>query len=122
MFWMMMYFLLFGGGGGSDGLHIPDAKVFSKAVKDPVRREVVLDLREQAERHEDQWNASRQQAFQDLAALNPRHDLTPEALEAVLTELNEARTAARQGRLDARFALRDQLTRKEWEKIYGKSK
>ena len=122
MFWVMMYLLLFGGSGDPIELRIPEAKAFRKAVDDPVRLELVLDLREQAEVFARERAGAQERAIQELSALNIRHEAEPEAIEAVLTRLDEARRGAREGLLDTRFALRDQLTRKEWEKIYGKSK
>lgn len=119
MFWAMMYLLFFGGAGNPCGLHVPDAGTFKKAVKDPDRLEIVLELREQAEEVEDRREAAMQRALRELTAMNPHHTIEPESIQAVLTQIDEARRAARDGLLDTRFALRDQLTRDEWKKIYG---
>ena len=120
MFWAMMYMLLFANAANPAGALVPEAKALRKAIGDPDRQAQALVVRAEADRFE----AERQQALEDalaeLAVLNPRHDAALEEFESVFSELEAARRSAQAGLLDARFALREQMTKKEWKTVYGK--
>ena len=120
MFWVMMYMLLFGNAANPGGALVPDAKTLRKAIDDPAREVQVLQVRTEAERIDEERRRAIEHAFTELAALNRRHDATNEEFEAVFAELDASRRSAQAGLLDARFALREHMTPKEWTTVYGK--
>ncbi len=99
---------------------MPDRKAFRKAIKEEVRLEEVLDVRREAAVIEKGRKQAVEATYERLATLTRRHDATRNEFHAVFSALDEARRAARAGLLDARFELKEKMTRKEWKKVYGK--
>jgi len=120
MFWFAMYMLVFGSSSAPGGVNLPDAKKFQKAIKDQPRLEKVLDLRREAAEIDKGRKQAVESSTEKLSKLSLRHDATLDELNAVFSELDEARRIAREGLLDIRFQWKDTMTRKEWKKIYGK--
>ena len=120
MFWVMMYMLLFGNAANPGAALVPDAKTLRKAIEDPVREAQVLEVRTEADRIDAERRRAIEHAYTELGALNRRHDATTGDFEAVFAELDASRRSAQAGLLDARFALREHMTPKEWAAVYGK--
>lgn len=118
-----LYMLLFG--GGSD----PAAKVFAGVedrigdhVKDKARRKAAGAV-------VDEMRKTREGVFgkvEDLSArLSKAHagHATPRAeTEQILRELEAVRKESWATQLDARFKLRDALTREEWAQVFPASR
>jgi len=119
MFWVMMYMLLFGNAADPSAAMLPDAKGLKRAVTDPVRREQVLAVHKKAERIEKDRRRAEQDVLKALAALNRRHDAAPEEFEALFATLDASRRTAQAGRLDARFAMKEHMKRKEWDAVFN---
>ena len=120
MFWAMMYLLLFGGSLNPELSVIPGEEIFSKAIKAPQRLEQILEIRKEVKLVEQELSTATKNRYEELAQLAPEHDADIEQFRAIFAKLDQTRFESQKILLDSRFRLKEMMTRKEWEKVYGK--
>jgi len=118
MFWVMMYMLFFSGSAAPE-LLIPDEEVLRKAIKDEQRLENVLAIREEVINTEQDLAELFKSKYGDLAKLSPQYEADSNQFRIVFEELDTARVEAQSLWLDKRFHLKEQMTLKEWQRVYG---
>ncbi len=118
MFWAMMYLLFFGGSAAPE-LLIPDETRFHNAIKDQQRLMKVLAIREEAKTTEQILAKMLENRYTDLANLSSQYKADINQFRVIADELDSARLDAQSILLDKRFHLREQMSRKEWKRVYG---
>ena len=118
MFWVMMYMLFFSGSSVQE-LLIPSEAVLQKAIKDQQRLESILAIREEVKNTEKSLAELFNNRYDDLAKLSVQYEAGSNQFRNVFEELDNARVEAQSLWLDKRFELKEQITHKEWRRIYG---
>ena len=112
---ILLFGAMFLGGGGA----APVAKRVKKAVKDDERRAVALPIAEALDalpgQVVDDLVATHREFYAALMAAEP----DPDGVRASLDEMIERLHRADERALELRFELRDGMTSKEWEKVWG---
>ena len=116
----MMYLLLFGGSLNPELSVIPDEEIFSKAIKAPQRLEQILEIRKEVKLVEQELSTATKNRYEELAQLTPQHGIDIEQFRAIFAELDQTRLDSQKILLDSRFRLKEEMTRDEWKKVYGK--
>lgn len=125
MIWALLAWYFFGGGGAASGAIITSSGVDALSeqvevvVEDDTRRQqaslVLRELRKEVKAFE----RSVEKSGSRLDKLYEDHtDNRQEALN-ILGELNSEWKVAQDRALDARFALRDNVTQDEWSELFG---
>lgn len=119
MFWVMLYMLLFGSSATPElAVVIPDKSDLYKIIKDPQKLAQVLAIQEKAKTTERLLTKRIENRYANLAELSLHYKRNEEQFRTVFDDLDSARLEAQSILLDERFRLREQLSRKEWEKVY----
>jgi predicted nucleic acid-binding Zn-ribbon protein len=109
--------MLFGGGARLDALE----KAIKNHVEDSTRveraQEIIEDVRAAIAAEKSQILDIRK----DITALDERHDATVEEYRKQFDRLNRAWTELDQKLLDARFRLKQVLTREEWNAVFAQA-
>jgi len=125
MIWALLAWYFFGSGGVGSGAILTSSGVdelgnkVAIVVEDDTRRQsatrTLRDLKKDAKAFEKSFRKSGRQ----LNKLYEEHaDNRQEAL-VILNDLNSEWEAAQGRALDARFALREQMSEKEWSALFG---
>lgn len=115
----MMYLLLFGGSAAPELSLIPKEMALRKALNDPQRLEQVLKIRDEMKATEQVLLDAIESRYASLLLLSPQHDADADQFRLVLADLEQARLDAQAALLGKRFRLKEQMTAKEWKKVYG---
>ena len=118
MFWAMMYLLFFSGSAAPELTLLPDETTFRNAIADPQRLEQVLAIREEEKATEQLLTDMLNNRYAELTRLSPLYDADSESFAALFAELDSTRVEAQATLLDQRFRLKEQMTEKEWNKIF----
>jgi hypothetical protein len=119
MIWVVLYMLLFGGGDAS--LARPFERVrpaVQKAVVEPARLAKAEAILTQVDEALAEHRAQREQAFAAWCELAKRRDVTKAELQARIEACAAANAAFDARLVELRFALRDVLTRAEWQQVF----
>ncbi len=125
MIWGLIIWYFLAGPGAVSGAMVTSADVadletrVEAVVADPDRREnatrILKELRKLLKRYEKTYASSGRQ----LNKIYRDHSENRAAALAILDDVNALWIEGQQRALDARFALRAQLTKDEWETLYG---
>ena len=116
----MMYLLLFGGSLNPELSVIPDEEIFRKAIETPQRLEQALEIHKAAKFVEQEFSAATENRYAELAEIAPQYEADIEQFRAIFAELDQTRLESQKALMDFRFRLKEQMTREEWKKVYGK--
>ncbi len=119
MVWVMMFLLLFGGSAVPEFSLIPKEMALRKALNDPQRLEQVLKIRDEMKATEQVLLDAIESRYASLVLLSPQHDADADQFRVIFVDLEQARLNAQAVMLDNRFRLKEQMTAKEWKKVYG---
>jgi predicted nucleic acid-binding Zn-ribbon protein len=114
--------LLFSSAGDLPGQGFIDTiNAFVKqGITEPDRKKAVsADVADMEEALED-FSKRLKSAGKLMVKLNKDYGSSREALESVLDELNRERAGTQQKILELRFSIRDQMSREEWQRAFGK--
>jgi hypothetical protein len=120
MIWVVLYMLLFGGGGDAS-LARPFERVrpaVQKVVVEPARLAKTEAILTQVDEALAAHRAQREQAFAAWTELAKRRDVTKADLQARIRDCAAANAAFDARLVELRFALRDVLTRAEWQQVF----
>lgn len=90
-----------------------------KAVFDPDRREKVIELTNIWKDEADAFFVAHNERKKKLLDLIVRHDATPEEFRNLTADFDEQFLAMDRIVLESRAALRDFMSRSEWETVFG---
>src|SRR5262249_38550911 len=90
-----------------------------EAVKDGSRQKAALAVIDAMREIREETLGKAEEFAGRLSKANAAHDAPRADIESVLTELDAARAVSWQKQLDARFKLRESLTREEWQAVFG---
>jgi hypothetical protein len=118
---LLLLSLLFGGDDARMMALLDHAKEPIKAtVNDASRRGDLLDILKRAEQSTRAFEGERKKIANEYARLQKKAEVTDEALQGVLEQMDTATVAFQQAMIRHRFDLRAAMTREEWERIYAR--
>lgn len=110
-------------GGGSDSVvlaYIGDSRdAVKEAVEDETRRKSAIAALKDMQAHTKRHTKSTNKIVKNLKASLTDGDAQESDIEEFWVSYFAEKQAADQAMLDFRFSLRDQLTRDEWNKVFG---
>lgn len=125
VFWAFLAWYLFGGATVGSGAILTSAGVadlqeqVTVVVTDRTRREDALSVLEGLEKDVRAFEKSFQKTGKQLNKLYIEHADNRATARSILAGLSSEWADGQDRALDARFALRDQLTEDEWEALFG---
>jgi hypothetical protein len=114
--------LLFSSAGDLPGQGFMDTidALVKQGITEPDRKKAVsADVADMEETLED-FSKSLKSAGKRMVKLNKDYGSSRRAWESVLDELNGERADTQQRILELRFSIRDQMSREEWQKAFGR--
>jgi hypothetical protein len=88
-------------------------------IADQGRRDALIRVIEDAERSMKRGLRSRAKATSEVATLARSYDTQPAEIERVLDGLRADARAAQEEAIARRFALKERLSREEWQRIFS---
>jgi len=121
MFWILLFYILYQSSACKpETCLFAEDKAFTKAIPDSVRLQQVLALRAEAVTLLEQQGKNARAAAESLRVITAQHDAGMEQFQEVLTNLDLERERIQGQLLDVRFRMKEHMTEKEWQKVYGK--
>ena len=114
--------ILFLGGGVQDSVldYIKETKaVVKEVVEDKSRRSEVNETLASMKKRSKERNKSAKQALKQLQAEMSGHDVNEASIDSVFDEYLQSLIDYNTDMVDLRFQLKDQLSREEWEALFG---
>lgn len=114
--------ILFLGGGGSSAVlgYIADSTDAVKEVlQDDDRREEALETMDSLKDLGKQENKARQEVLKQMEDVLGEHDTSSDVVDDLWSGYYQQVREINDAALDHRFALRDQLSREEWEEVFA---
>ena len=116
----LMTILFLGGGGGSAVLaYIADSTdAVKEVVQDDDRREEALETMASLKDLGKQQSKARQDVLKQMKTVLAEHETPTDSIDDLWSGYYQRVREINDAALDHRFALRDQLTRDEWERVF----
>jgi predicted nucleic acid-binding Zn-ribbon protein len=91
-----------------------------QSVTQPDRRKTLSSDVDDIETALEHFSKQLKKAAKRLIKTNEDHDTNRAAFETILDELSQERSDTQQKILELRFSIRDRISRKEWQKAFGR--
>ncbi len=109
------------GGGSAEVFSRSDFRAVESAIEEPQRTEAATQTMERINDRLESLLDERAQYFEQLSDIDARVESPGDEYETVLDRLWLARQEAQASYVGEVFILRDNMTRDEWETVFGKA-
>lgn len=89
-------------------------------ITEPDRRKAISSDADNIEKELEHFSKKLRKAAKRMVNTNEDHGSNRLAFENILDELNGERADTQQKLLELRFSIRDQMSRNEWQKAFGR--